>query len=341
MTTGNLSIRIPLDSDESLWNSLVSHPLQSWAWGEFRKSMGITVVRLLVLENEKPTDAWQVSFHRVPKLPYTIGYFPKGPTPDDFMIEELGKIGRKNNAIFIQIEPNVLSDFKFQIENFKLLLPSHHPLFTKYTFILDITKSEEELLKSFHPKTRYNIRLAEKRGVKIAEDNSDSAFEEFVRLSKETTERQGFYAHNKTYQQTLWKIFSKNHHARLFTATYEGKTLAAWIMFVFHDTLYYPYGASSRDHRDVMAPNLMLWDIIKWGKQNGITSIDLWGALGPPPAGGSNEKDPWYGFHRFKEGYNPKLIEFIGSYDLVFQPLLYSLYKLTDTIRWKVLNFNK
>ena len=181
--------------------------------GEFRKSMGITVVRLLVLENEKPTDAWQVSFHRVPKLPYTIGYFPKGPTPDDFMIEELGKIGRKNNAIFIQIEPNVLSDFKFQIENFKLLLPSHHPLFTKYTFILDITKSEEELLKSFHPKTRYNIRLAEKRGVKIAEDNSDSAFEEICQTFKKTTERQGFYAHNKTYQQTLWKIFSKNHHA--------------------------------------------------------------------------------------------------------------------------------
>ena len=128
MTTGNLSIRIPLDSDESLWNSLVSHPLQSWAWGEFRKSMGITVVRLLVLENEKPTDAWQVSFHRVPKLPYTIGYFPKGPTPDDFMIEELGKIGRKNNAIFIQIEPNVLSDFKFQlkISNYYYLLIIHY-----------------------------------------------------------------------------------------------------------------------------------------------------------------------------------------------------------------------
>ncbi|MBI5614300.1 peptidoglycan bridge formation glycyltransferase FemA/FemB family protein [Candidatus Gottesmanbacteria bacterium] len=337
MTSENLSMRTPEKSDRSLWDSLATHPLQSWAWGEFRKAMGVKVERLLMLKNKKPVDAWQISFHKIPKLPYTIGYFPKGPKPYDFMISTLKDLGKKNNAIFIQLEPNIqLSAESCQPSALK---PSHHPLFTKYTFILDIAKTEEELLQSFHQKTRYNIRLAQKKGVKIAEDNSDNAFEEFIRLSKETTKRQGFYAHNEIYQKTLWNIFSKNQNAQLFTATYEGKTLAAWVMFILHDTLYYPYGASSRDHRDVMAPNLMLWEIIRWGKKHGIKTIDLWGALGPPKANGSNEKDPWFGFHKFKEGYSPTLIEFIGSFDLVLQPVLYSLYTFADTARFSLLHF--
>lgn len=337
MTSENLSVHTPTESDKALWDSLATHPLQSWAWGEFRKFMGVHIEQLLILKNEKPVDAWQISFHNIPKSPYTIGYFPKGPKPDDFMIEELKKLGRKNNAIFIQLEPNTQSPVTSPQS--PKLIPSHHPLFTRFTFKLDITKTEEELLQSFHQKTRYNIRLAQKKDVKITEDNSDSAFGEFIKLSKETTERQKFYAHNETYHRTLWRTLSLHHEARLFTATYNGKTLAAWVMFVFHDTLYYPYGASSRDHREVMAPNLMLWEIIRWGKIHDIKTIDLWGALGPPKAGGSNEHDPWFGFHKFKEGYNPTLVEFVGSSDLVLKPSLYSLYRLADSARFSLLHF--
>lgn len=289
------------------------HPLQSQAWGVFRKAMGIDVVQM---------HDWIITFHSIPHTPYTIGYFPKGPLPDEKMIDELRKLGKQKNAIFIQIEPNE--------QNKKINLPySHHPLFTKYTFILDLTKSEEELLKNMQSKTRYNIKVAQKHGVKI---NETDAIDKFIKLSHETSIRQGFYAHNETYQRTMWDTMHKAGIAHLFTATYKEKVLAAWIVFAYGDTLYYPYGASSRDNRETMAPTLMLWEIALWGKKKGLKKFDLWGAMGPEP----DINDPFYGFHRFKQGFNPDLVEFVGSYDLILNNPLYFLYKIADFIRWKL-----
>lgn len=276
--------------------------------------MGIDVVNL---------DGWNIMFHRVPYAPRTIGYFPKGPMPDTGMIRKLTALGKQKRAIFIQIEPNATSGNK-------LLPPSHHPLFTKYTFVLDLGKSEEQLLAAMHPKTRYNIRLAQKHGVKIKEDNS--AFKTFLELNRETLHRQGFYAHNDHYYQLLWQHLHPNI-ARLFTATYKNQILAAWIIFAWGEAIYYPYGASSREHSDVMAPTLLLWEIARWAKKKGYKKFDLWGALGPNP----NPKDPWFGFHRFKSGFGPDLVEFVGSFDLVLKPMLYRLYTLADTVRWMYL----
>jgi len=305
-----------------------SHPLQSPAWGEFRSHMGIEVTRL---------GQWYVTFHTIPHTPWTIGYFPKGPMPDKKMTDELMKLGREKRAIFIQLEPNVekLSDQSATLPD--LLIPSHRPLFTKYTFMLDLTKSEEELMSIMHPKTRYNIRVAQKHGVIIAEDNSETAFQAYLKLSEETTNRQGFYAHDKHYHRTMWDTLRKADVAHLFTATYQGQTLAAWIIFVWGNTVYYPYGASSREHREVMAPNLLLWEIVRWAKARSLQYFDLWGAMGPNP----DPRDPWYGFHRFKEGFKPRLVEYIGSYDLVITPFLYQLYRIADTLRWGLLKFKK
>ncbi len=242
------------------------------------------------------------------------------------MIEKLITLGQKKRAIFIQLEPNATGVFD-------VLPPSHHPLFTKYTFVLDLTKSDEELLSAMHPKTRYNIRVAEKHGVEIHEDNSKKAFQEYLRLSEETTSRQGFYAHNRHYHETMWNVLHKANIAHLFTATCQGNILAAWICFVWGDTIYYPYGASSREHREVMAPNLLLWEIARWAKARKLKYFDLWGAIGPNP----DTNNPWYGFHRFKQGFGAKLVEYIGSYDLVIRPTLYRLYTIGDRIRWFLL----
>ena len=319
-------------TDRTIHEELALHPLQSWAWGEFRKRMGVDVVQV---------NGWQLTFHRIPLTPWTVGYFPKGSVPTKEMVKELTVLGKKKRAIFIQLEPNILNHSAFSIQHSAFLRPSHHPLFTKYTFVLDLTKSEEELLKAMHPKTRYNIRVAQKHGVTVQEDNSDRAFEEYLRLTAETTHRQGFYAHNEKYHRTMWQTMLAAGIAHLFTATYRGSTLAAWIIFAWKDTIYYPYGASSREHREVMAPNLLLWEIAKWAKQQGFKKFDLWGALGPSPSGEPDPQDPWYGFHRFKEGFGPNLVEYIGSYDLVINPFLYRLYAIADKVRWAVLTLNK
>ncbi len=303
------------------------HPLQSWAWGEFRASMGIDVVRL---------NSWQLTFHTIPHTPWSIGYFPKGPMPTKEMVDELTNIGKQKRAIFIQIEPNVIENWKLKIENCGLRR-SHHPLFTKYTFILDLTKSEDELLQSMHPKTRYNMKVAQKHGVVVKEDNSKEAFEAYLKLTRETTERQGFYAHTELYHRHMWNILHKEGIAHLWTATHKGEVLAAWIMFVWKDTVYYPYGSSSRNHREVMAPNLLLWEIARWAKRKELKKFDLWGALGPDP----DTNDPWYGFHRFKEGYHPDFVEFVGSYDLIINPFLYRFYCLADSIRWFLLKLKR
>lgn len=315
------TIRLASDDDQKNWNNRVSHPLQSWEWGEFRKKMGVDVVRLIADQ-----ERWQLTFHRVPYTPWTIGYFPKGPVPSQQMVETLKDLGREKRAIFIQLEPNTTATFK-------LLPPSHHPLFTKFTFVLDLTKSEEELLSVMHSKTRYNIKVAQKNNVLIKQDHSQEAFAQYLKLSQQTTQRQGFYAHNRLYHERMWQTLHKAGIASLWSATYKGSTLAAWIIFAFKDTIYYPYGASSREHREAMAPSLLLWEITRWGKSNGYNKFDLWGALGPNP----NEKDRWYGFHRFKAGFNPALVECIGSYDLIVSPFLYKGYQLTDIIRWKLL----
>lgn len=301
-----------------------THPLQSRAWGEFRKAMGVDV---------QHTRHGQLTFHRIPHTPFTIGYFPKGPLPSQKMLKNLLKIGKEKNAIFIQLEPNVRAPERWPKDSFQVK-PSHHPLFTKYTFILDLTKSEENLLAAMHPKTRYNIRLARRHGVRITEDNSPRAFAAYLSLNEETTDRQGYYAHNRRYHETMWKILHGSGIARLFTAEYNGEILAAWIIFSGGKTLYYPYGTSSRKHREVMAPVLLLWEIALWGKKHGYTAFDLWGALGPQP----DPEDPWYGFHKFKSGFNPEHVEFAGSYDLVINPILYRLFKIANDTRWFILN---
>lgn len=331
------------------FNKHANHPLQAFEWGEFRKKTGVKIIR---------GKDFQLTIHKIPHSSWTIGYLPKGNLPEEKLIEELKKIGKDNNCIFIQLEPNIPSSMvnnKWSIVN---LVPAAHPLFTRYTFVLDLTKSEDELLKNMHPKTRYNIKVAQKHGVKVLEDNSDEAFKAYLKLTNETTKRQRFYAHTQRYHKLMWqelgiknqelRIKNKKNHdssfmihdsdrlnAHLLLAKYKKETLVAWILFTFKDTLYYPYGASSDKNRETMASNLMMWDAIRFGKKLGLAKFDMWGALGPNP----DPKDPWYGFHKFKQGYGAQLVEFIGSYDLVINPFLYNLYKIADKIRWGILRF--
>lgn len=330
-------------ADKKAYNAVVWHPLQSFEWGEFREKTGVNVIRRGVVEKEKIVSGFQLTIHRIPKTQFTIGYLPKGEMPTKEIIEELKKIGKEEKCIFIQIEPNVTSSKNHESILKDLgLVSAAHPLFTKYTFIVDLTKSEEDLLDNMHPKGRYNIKVANKHGVEIVEDNSEKAFELYWKLTEETTKRQGFYAHTKQYHKYQWETFShdadsKGLSSHLLLAKYEGKILTTMLFFVFHDTLYYPYGASSNEHRNVMHSNLAMWEGIRFGKKLGLKKFDMWGAMGPDP----DPKDPWFGFHNFKQKFGPEHVEFIGSYDLVINPVLYQGYKVADKLRWFLLKLKK
>ena len=331
----------PLDSSEKdVYNAVVKHPLQSWEWGEFRKKTGVQIERFGVFDGSRLVSGMQISFHPVPYTPFTVGYFPKGTMPDEEQLHALEGIGKRKNALYIKMEPNIGVSVGSNSAHTAIIefLKQHgavpgRPLFTRYTFMLDLTPLEEKLLENMKQKTRYNIRLAEKKGVTIVEDSTDAGLEEYLKILKETTRRQAFYAHNEAYFRSMWQTLKQGKMIHVFKAMFEGKTLVAWIVFIHNNTLYYPYGASSSQHRELMASNLMMWEVMKFGKSAGCTKFDMWGSLGPNP----NPKDPWYGFHTFKEGYGAVLTEFLGTYDLVLQSALYTLFRALEDLRWKFL----
>lgn len=328
--------------DPNIWNKTIDHPLQSYEWGEFRKKNGSTLIRFGEYHGQTLIRGYQCTLHTIPYTKYVIGYIPKCPSITKEMISFLRDYGKHHRVIFFQIEPNTLEQEAsaehilqtYRNSNVRL---SHHPLFTKHTFVLDLTKNEEELLSAMHSKTRYNIKIAQKHNVEVKEDNSEQAFQEYLQLNTETTQRQGFYAHSSSYHKSMWETLHPAGIATLWTARYNKKIVAAWILFTWKKTLYYPYGTSSRDNRNVMAPYLLLWNIILWAKLQKLTSFDLWGALGEHP----NEKNPFYGFHRFKSGFSPALVTFQGSFDIVIFPFWYQCYCIADTIRWKILKLLK
>jgi lipid II:glycine glycyltransferase (peptidoglycan interpeptide bridge formation enzyme) len=193
-----------------------------------------------------------------------------------------------------------------------------------------------------HQKARYNIKVAQKHNVVVTEENSKEDFETFWKLTQETTSRQQFFAHTKKYHLTQWEtlpheIKPSTLSSHLLIAKYNNKPLTAWILFVFNNTLYYPYGASSQEHRETMHSTLMMWEAIRFGKKYNLKTFDLWGAA----AANTPESDPWFGFTQFKERFGSERVEFVGSYDLVINPMLYQAYKLADKLRWLFLRLKK
>jgi len=351
-----MDIRTITSDQKASYNAIVAHPLQSYEWGQFRQEEGIKVIRRGLFDRNKLISAFQLTIHQIPKTNLTIGYLPKGDMPTKELLEELKKIGKENNCVFIQLEPNIITkrhsgeeqsdDSRIDSGQARMtelkLKPAAHPLFTKYTFVLDLTKSEEDLLRDMHPKARYNIKVAKRHGVKVVEDDSDKAFEEYWKLTEETTIRQKFYAHTKHYHKLQWQTFSHDTDinkltSHLFTAEYEDKILTTLLFFIFHDTLYYPYGASSNEHRNVMHSNLAMWEGILFGKKLGLKKFDMWGSMDQNP----DPNDPWFGFHDFKRKFGPEHVEFIGSYDLVINPVVYQAYKVADKLRWLYLRMKK
>lgn len=326
-------IRIITDTEISSndWNSYAPHPLQSWQWGEARRAMGIDVLRIGEYDNTSLKNVFQITFHPLPYTPYTIGYLPRSVFPSEEVVEFLYTYGKRHNVIFIKFEPNQKRKTAYGIRY--ALYESKHPLFPPWTQILDLTKSEDKLLKTMHPKTRYNIKLAQKKGVTIQEESNEKGFEIFSTLYFDTTRRQNYLGHNPQYHKTVWDHM-KNGIAHILIAYHKETPLAAYELFHFKDTLYYPYGGTSEEKRNLMASNILMWEAIRLGKKLGARTFDMWGSLPP----GYDEKNPWSGFTKFKQGYGTEFVEMAGSHDLVIFPFLYKLYTILYQLRSLYLN---
>ncbi|KKQ95962.1 MAG: FemAB family protein [Candidatus Woesebacteria bacterium GW2011_GWB1_43_14] len=298
-------------------NKLAPHPLQTHEWGEFRKAWGNEVIY---------TPHGLLTLHKPPFTNKKVGMLIRGNAPTRKSLTDLKKVAAEQKLIFIKLEPFVKKSASLE----RLLKTSGcvkgKTLFTPTTFWIDLTKSEESLLKSFSGKTRYNIRLAQKKGVAVTNDNSGAAFDSYIRLTRGTVKRQRFYAHSERYHRLMWGVLNKAGIAKLLVAKYKNEIIAAWILFAWKGFLYYPYGASTSNpnHSRLMPSNLLMWEAIRLGRKLKLKTFDLWG------------REEGKGFTKFKEGYTPEVVEFIGTWDLVTSKL-YWPYRFADYLRWRLL----
>jgi len=336
--------------EKDYFNEFVAHApkghiLQSYEWGEIKGRGEWQPVRLLVEDKQgAPQAALSILKRRIPGLGKSIFYAPRGPVGDvdnwdlmDFMMGEVRKLARQQGAVFLKIDPDIpVDDHKFgrylksrgfvcaeKGEGFEGVQP-------RFVFRLDLTPDEETLFDRFHPKTRYNIRLAQKKGVEIRDNCSKEDLPVFYELLKETTERDKFLVRAYSYFSDLWDYLVPPGYFRLFMAYYEGRPVAGTLAFLFGKKAWYIYGASSNAYRNVMPNYLLQWTMIKWARQNDCTLYDFRGVPGE-----LSEDNPLYGLYRFKKGFNGEYTEFIGEYDLVFSPFFYRLWHTLEPLYQK------
>lgn len=308
------------------FNAHATHPLQSWQWGEARRKTGTDVVRLGEYENGTLKNVFQMTLHPLRPLPFRIGYLPRSVYPSVHTLDFLTGYARKNRLLFIKIEPYTKQDEAPELD--PRLVVSPHALFPPWTQMLDLTPDEDSLLKNMKQKTRYNIRLAQKKGVVVKEMSDDRGFAVFSRLYFDTCRRQKYYGHTEEYHRIIWNAL-KDGTAHILIAYYGETPLAAYELFHFNGVFYYPYGGTSLEYRNLMPANLLMWEAVRMGKRLGAKRFDMWGSLPP----GYDHNHPWAGFTRFKEGYGTEFVRLADGLDLVPDRTPYMLYNAAYAAR--------
>ena len=323
----------------SEWNQfLANHPnahlLQMGEWGELKKDFGWKPVRI-ISEN----IGAQILFRKLP-LGFTIGYMPK-PVFSEQLSEisnefwdEVDSACKKNNAVFLKIEPDAwIEEFQpFDLaqdkpSDFPTFNPSTHKTQPPNTIIVSIKEDEEVILSRMKPKCRYNIRLAEKKGVIVRTWDDIQAFHQMMLI---TGGRDNFGVHSKEYYQRAYDLFHPKGTCELLVAEFEGKPLASLMVFANGKRAWYVYGASNNEERNRMPTYLLQWEAIRWAKSKGCEEYDLWGVPDENEetleANFESRNDGLWGVYRFKRGFGGQLKRAAQALDKVYNPLLYWMY---------------
>jgi lipid II:glycine glycyltransferase (peptidoglycan interpeptide bridge formation enzyme) len=328
------------------WDNFITtyhgHLLQSWAWGELKSRFGWTAHRIQVDD-----AAAQILFRRLP-LGLTIAYIPKGPVVDwtnrqqcQALFSTIHTEAKNHRAIFLKVEPHLWCRFadcsqsvpalqaaaEFLVGSGFILADTVQP---RTSLVVDISGDEDAVLAAMKQKTRYNIRLATKKGVTVRM-GSAADVNTFYDLSVTTSTRDGFGIHSLDYYQAAYDLFAPDRGA-LLLSEFEGEPLAALMAFCHGLDAFYFFGASSNRRRKLMPNYLVQWAAIQWARNQGCIRYDLWGIPDADPttleAEFQKRRDGLWGVYRFKRGFGGQVVQSIGAYDYVYNPVFYQLYKL-------------
>ena len=333
--------------DSALGSLPEPHILQSWVWGEVKAKYGWNAERWIWEENGRAAAAAQILERRWPAglawPSWRVLYVPRGPILDwsnpalaSRVLSDLASLARDRQAIFLKIDPELpltLSDSadgelepsavgarvqdSLRRSNW---IPSLEQVQFRSTLRLGLESDEDELLARMKSKTRYNIRLAVRKGVSVR-SGSESDFDDLYAMYNETSTRDGFVIRPRAYYLDAWGTPLRAGRAKIFLAEVQGRAAAALILFHFGPTAWYFYGMSRSAHRESMPTHLLQWEAIRWAKGAGLRTYDFWGA--PDRA---DPDDPMFGVYRFKAGFGASWVRTLGAWDFPVRGAAYRLY---------------
>lgn len=328
-----------LTEKQALFDHYVAaHPrgdvLQTTAWGKVKEGSGWSYYPLGVLEQGSLTAAALILVKKLPWVPYAVAYSPRGPLYSSReALAELLRSGAQflkgHGALVWKMDPAVPEGDQEWLGAAKELGlrwidtgVDFQGVQPRFVMTLDITPPLDALLSQMKNKTRYNIRYAQRKGVQVEAVQAKRQLSTFYALLQETAERDRFTIRPLTYYEDLWDHLVEQNLAKVFLAHHEGLPLAGAICFKLGRRVWYVYGASSNEKRNLQASHLLQWEMIKWAKGSGCTIYDFRGV-----SGDLNPEHPLYGLYRFKEGFGAQLQAYAGEFDLPIGRGGYALWR--------------
>jgi peptidoglycan pentaglycine glycine transferase (the first glycine) len=310
------------------------HILQTHDWGELKSHFSWEPDWLVVGDLGA-----QVLFQKLP-LGYRVAYIPRGPVsssgsivnhPDwPAFLQELDDHCLAQKAVFLKMEPDLWDEeLEGGMDPFPGFRFSSHSIQPPRTIVIDLGGNEDQILSRMKSKTRYNIRLAEKKGVTVREIAS---VDPFYDLLQRTSGRASFGIHTREYYRKALQIFHPLGACAIFMAEFQGIPLASIMVFKHGERCWYFYGASSDQHRELMSTYLVQWEAMRWAKDRGCASYDLWGVPDEEfdvlEEGFTTRGDGLWGVYRFKRGFGGQMRRSSGPWDRSYNPVLYNFYKI-------------
>lgn len=321
-------------TQEEEWDQFVTnHPhghfLQSWGWGELKASAGWHPLRLALWNGTQIMAAAQVLCRGAAHLPLQAGhlaYIPKGPVIDwadppicQAFFAQLNSQLRRRGALALRMELAQRIELATNDKMMESFISTQFypvtPIQPVRTILLDLTADEATLLARMKEKWRYNLRLAERKGVKVRAAQSVEDIQAWYNLMQITSERDQFGIHTLDYYLQAWRIFTPRHQGCLLLAECEGQLLAGIFVSLYAKQGIYLYGASSNEQRNLMPNYLLQWEAIRWAKTQGAKQYDFWGI----PATDA-ETEAMAGVYRFKSGWGGEVVRFVGCYQHAYHP---------------------
>lgn len=334
-----MKARVAIDDDSERYNAFVaSSPLadilQAWEWGEVKGRSGWTPRRFLVEEGGRTLAVAQVLGRRPVRAAPPLLYSPRGPVFDaaapDALDALVGSIrGQSRGAFVLKCDPAIepASPEAMALEHAGFATSTETGfggVQPKAVMVLDLTPTPDELLAAFHSKWRYNVRVAERKGVEVARAGRNE-LPAFYELLVETARRDGFLIRGRSYFETLFDCLEPTGLIAMFLARFEGSPIAGALCMGFGPRLTYVYGASSNEHRNVMPNHLMQWHMIRWAREQGYSIYDFRGVS--PVRDGRPVEEHLAGLNRFKEGFGARYVEYAGTFDLPLRSVVYRAWR--------------